>query len=494
MNFSCVVDQLLYISSVIKKDRMNIMIGKYSGKLKLLAIFVAGTFMWFNPVSSELPIQSWHLLTIFLGTMLGIILNPMPISAVALLGASICIATGTLTTNQVLNGFGEKVVWLLLLAFLIARGIIKTGLGKRIAYYFISKLGKTTLGVSYGLVFAEFFLAPIIPSVTARGGGVIYPIAESLASEYGSDHSPAHIKRNRGFISQVCFQTNIITSTMFLTAMAANPLVQSLAYKEGIEITWASWALGAIVPGIVSLILMPLLVYIIHPPAIKQSPEAPKAAKEALKKMGKVSLNELTMIIVFVALIVGWVLDKKIGLDATSVALFGVVALLVTGVLEWNDVVNEKGAWDSFVWFAVMVMLSGYLAEFGTIKWIGVQIGAALQHYPATVAIPLLMVIYFYLHYLFASATAHATVLFATFLFLILGFGASPMLSGMVLAYFTALSSGLTHYGIATAPIYYESKSVSTREWWTIGVLVSFLNLTIWGVIGGAWWKYLGWF
>lgn len=472
----------------------SIVMNKYNDKLKLLSIFVVCIFMWFYPISNELSTQSWHLLVIFLGTMLGIIMNPMPISAVALLGASLCIATGTLSTNQVLNGFSEKVVWLLLFAFLIARGIIKTGLGKRIAYYFIAKLGRTTLGVSYGLVFAEFFLSPIIPSVTARGGGVIYPIAESLASEYGSNHSPENIKRNRGFIGQVCFQTNIITSTMFVTAMAANPLLQSLAFKEGIEITWASWALGAIIPGIISLILMPLLVYIIHPPAIKQSLEAPKAAKEALQKMGRVSFHEMIMIIVFAALIIGWVLDKKIGLDATSVAMFGVVALLVTGVLSWNDAINEKGAWDSFIWFAVMVMLSGYLAEFGTIKWIGTQIGESIKHYPSSIAIPLLAVIYFYLHYLFASATAHATVLFTTFLYLVLGFGANPMLTAMILAYFTALSSGLTHYGIATAPIYYESKSVSTKEWWIIGFLVSLLNLGIWGIIGGVWWKYLGWY
>jgi DASS family divalent anion:Na+ symporter len=281
---------------------------------------------------------------------------------------------------------------------------------------------------------------------------------------------------------------------MFLTAMAANPLLQSLSYKEGIEITWASWALGAIVPGIISLILMPLLIYVIHPPAIKHSPQAPKMANEALKNMGRISFHEMTMIVVFVALIIGWILDKKIGLDATSVAMFGVVTLLVTGVLEWNDAIHEKAAWDSFIWFAIMVMLSGYLAEFGTIKWIGLKIGESLKHYPAVIAVPLLMLIYFYLHYLFASATAHATVLFSTFLLLILSFGTNPMLAAMSLVYLTSLSGGLTHYGIATAPIYYGSKAVSTKQWWTIGLLVSILNLAIWGIIGGIWWKYLGWF
>lgn len=470
---------------------------KQSSLLKLLTIFIAGSILWFYPASSEISLQAWHLLIIFLCTMVGIILNPLPISAVAMLGAGTCLVSGVLSTQQILNGFSEKVVWLLVFAFLIARGIIKTGLGKRMAYYFIAKLGKTTIGLSYGLVFTELFLAPLIPSVTARGGGVVYPIAQSLSDALAAEHkdnNPSHIKKTMGFLSQVCFQANVVTSAMFLTAMASNPLIQSFANKAGAEVTWSSWALGAIVPGLLSLFLLPLVIYFIHPPAIKSSPEAPKHAIEALKKMGRVSIHELIMMVTFTLLILGWILDKKIGIDATAVAMLGVVILLTTGVLEWEDAINEKGAWDSFIWFAVMVMLSGYLAEFGVIKWIASIISEKLKHYSMIIAVPCLMLVYFYLHYLFASVAAHVTVLFSTFLFLIIGFNVPIMLAAMPLAYFSSLSGGLTHYGIATAPIYFGTKSVTTKEWWVIGFIVALMNIAIWGGIGSAWWKYLGWF
>lgn len=470
---------------------------QYSNLLKILLITMAGIFMWLYPAPQGLSEQAWHLLIIFLCTMVGIVLNPLPISAVALLGSAMCIATGVLGTQQVLNAFSEKVVWLLVFAFLIARGIIKTGLGRRMAYYFIAKLGKTTLGLSYGLVFTEFFLSPLIPSVTARGGGVVYPIAQSLSDALAQEHhdsNPNHIKKTMGYISQVCFQANVITSAMFLTAMAANPLIQSFANKAGAEITWSSWALGAIVPGIISLSLMPLIIYFLHPPAIKVSPKAPNHAVEALKKMGKISINELIMVITFASLILGWILDKKIGLDATAVAMIGVVVLVVTGVLEWEDAINEKAAWDSFIWFAVMIMLSGYLAEFGVIKWISTHIIESLKHHPAIIAVPALMLVYFYLHYLFASVAAHVTVLFSTFLVLITSFDVSVMLAAMPLAYFSSLSGGLTHYGIATAPIYYGTKAVTTKEWWTIGFVICLVNLIIWGGVGSIWWKFLGWF
>lgn len=470
------------------------MLATNSKLLKLLFLFILGTLMWFFPISEEIPSNSWHLLVIFLCTIIGIILNPLPISAMSLLGAGACIIFGVLDTKQVLSGFSDRVIWLLVFAFLISRAMIKTGLGKRLAYYLISKIGKSTIGLSYGLVFAEFLLSPAIPSVTARGGGIIYPIAQSLATAYGDNQPHSSIKRTLGYISQVCFQANIITSSMFLTAMASNPLVQSLALKQGIEITWGTWALGAIVPGVISLILLPLLIYILHKPAITYSENAPKQALAALKEMGKISLNEIIMIITLAGLIMGWILDKKIGLDATAVAMIGVIVLLLTGVLEWNDAINEKGAWDSFVWFAIMVMLSGYLAEFGAVKLISLKIGVYLSSYNPIVAFPLLVALYFYLHYLFASAAAHIAVLYSTFLLLIIGLDVPIMIAAMPIAYFSALSGGLTHYGIATAPLYYGTKSVTTLEWWKIGFCMSIQNLLIWGIIGGLWWKYLGWF
>jgi DASS family divalent anion:Na+ symporter len=118
-------------------------------------------------------------------------------------------------------------------------------------------------------------------------------------------------------------------------------------------------------------------------------------------------------------------------------------------------------------------MLSGYLAEFGVIKWIATMIADSLKHYPMMIAVPCLMLVYFYLHYLFASVAAHVTVLFSTFLLLVISFNVPVMIAAMPLAYFSSLSGGLTHYGIATAPIYFGTKAVTTKEWWIIGFLIA---------------------
>lgn len=464
---------------------------KYKG---LLITFILGLILWYTPVPVGLSPQAWHLFAIFITTIFGIVLNPLPIGAIALLGILVAVLTRTLTIEQALGGFGVSMIWLVVLAFMISRGFIKTGLGKRIAYYFISKIGHSTLGLSYGLVLTDLILAPMIPSVTARGGGIVFPIAKSLAEEYAKHASEGNKKNSTcGFIMQVCFQTNIITSAMFLTAMVGNPLAVKLAANIGVEISWNTWALGAIVPGLLALSLLPLFLYMIYPPSIKITEDAPQKARELLKSMGSISKQEIIMLLTFILLITCWILDKSIGLDATTTALIGVSILLISGILTWNDALQERGAWDTFIWFGTLVMMSDYLSKFGMMSWIGEHVDSLISREYLYLSLVILALFYFYIHYIFASITAHLTVLYTTFLMIFVNLGMPPLPSALLFAYASCLSAGLTHYGIASAPVFYEAKYLSTREWWKVGLLTSFFIILVWVCAGGAWWKILGW-
>lgn len=75
--------------------------------------------------------------------------------------------------------------WLIAIAFWLSGGFIRSGLGARIAYSIVSLFGKTTLGLTYSLVFAEALLAPAIPSVAARAGGLFLPLAKALCLACG---------------------------------------------------------------------------------------------------------------------------------------------------------------------------------------------------------------------------------------------------------------------------------------------------------------------
>jgi DASS family divalent anion:Na+ symporter len=458
--------------------------------LALLFLFVI--FWFLLPIPKGMSVQGWHLFIIFILTIFGLIINPLPMGAIAFSAISIVVLTKTLTLKLTLSSFSSSIVWLIVSAFLLAKGFIKTGLGSRIAYYFVSILGKSTLGLAYGLTAAEVMFAPLMPSNTARGAGIIYPIIDSLNKEYDSKPDDASRRKIGSYLIKLLYQINVLTSAMFLTATAGNPLIVSLAMGQGIEISWGTWAIACIVPGSVSLIVLPALLYVIYPPEMKSTPEAPAFARAKLKDLGPLSSGEKIMLFVFALLLSLWVFGDKYGIDATTAALFGLVVLLVSGVLQWEDVITEKRAWDTFIWMAVLIMLSDQLAKMGITTWFGEKMQKAVSSFSWVTVFIIVGLFYFYVHYFFASMTAHISAMYSAFLVVCINSGVPPMYIALFMGVGSSLSAGLTHYGTGTAPVYFSTKYVTTAEWWKIGFIVSVVNISIWGFIGGVWWKVLG--
>ncbi len=146
--------------------------------------------LWWLPVPVGLTVQAWHLFAIFAATILGFILQPMPLGAVALAGVTFSALLGILKPGEALAGFSDTTIWLIVSAFLFAKGFIKTGLGRRIAYVLILWFGSSSLKLAYTLVLSDFIISPATPSNTARSGGILFPIVRSLASAFGSEPGP----------------------------------------------------------------------------------------------------------------------------------------------------------------------------------------------------------------------------------------------------------------------------------------------------------------
>ncbi len=434
-----------------------------------------------------------HLFALFVTTIVGIILKALPMGAVAMIGIAATALTGTLSIADSMSGFSDVVIWLIVLAFFISRGFIKTGLGARIAYTFMALLGKRTIGLSYGLAATDLVLAPAIPSNTARGGGIIMPIMASLARAYGSTPGDASARKMGSFLTLTAYQVNCITSAMFLTAMAANPLAQKLAGDLKVNITWGGWALAALVPGLVALIVVPYLIYRLHRPEITETPEAVEMAKGHLRDLGAIKRQEWMMLGVFVMLLILWIFAKQLGdLNPTTSALAGLAVLLLSGVLSWDDIKAETGAWDTLVWFAALVMMASFLNKLGMIPWFSKTMGGMVAGKGWIAAFLVLALVYFYSHYFFASNTAHVASMYAAFLGVSIVAGAPPVLAALVLAFFSNLFAGMTHYGTGPAPVLFGTGYVEIGTWWRLGLFISLVNIVIWVGIGGLWWKVLG--
>ena len=479
---------------IYRQLRLNLIVAKIEQYNRLsLPLFVGG-IIWLLPHPVEVNLQGWHLLAIFMATIVSFITRPLPNGAVAIIALTVAIITGTLTIEQGLSGFSHKTAWLTVCSFLVARAIIKTGLGTRVAYVFITLFGKNSLLLSYGLLLTDLILSPVMPSGNARSGGVIFPIVKSLATAYHSEPGDGTERKIGSFLMTTAYQGTQITTALFLTAMVANPLMAELAQEiAGVDIDWLTWAIAASLPGTLSLLIMPLIVFWFYPPQLKSTPEAPKLARKKLKILGKIKRQEWSTIIILVALLLLWGWGNQLwGIESVTTSLMGVVLLIVTRVLTWKDIVREQKTWDIFIWFSILLMMATFLSEFGLINWVSNEIGSAVQNLRWQAAIAYLCITYFYSNYFFASKAARAGAMYPAFLSVAISLKTPPMYSVLVLAFLVNLSGCLTHYSTAEAPIYFGAEYIDAATWCKLGLYLSLVYLIVWTVIGAWWWQLLG--
>lgn len=474
--------------------------------LKAALPIAIGLVIWFLPVPDVagpdgeqlVAPEGMHMLGIFVGTIVGLITRPLPTAAVSVIGLSVAMITDTMPLSgspaPALAGFSNTTVWLIVAAYFISEGFLLTGLGRRIALLFVRRLGKSSLGLAYGMAATDLILAPATPSNTARAGGVIYPIVRSLSLLEDSAPDDDSRKRLGAYLMMSTVLVNTITSAMFITAMAGNPVAvdAAAALDPPIDLSWGQWAIAAAVPGIVSLIAVPWLLYRLYPPGLKHTPQAPEHAREELAELGAVTRPEWIMVMTFVLLLALWVLGDTLDINATATAFVGVSTLLVTKVLSWKDMAANSSAWQTLIFFGVLVGMASYLNTLGVIPWIGQEMSQLVEGWGWVPAFALLAVAYFYVHYLFASNTAQITAMYAVFLSTAVVAGAPPIFAALVLGFLGNLFGGLTHYASGPSAVIAGSGYVPPSEWIRTALIMSIPVLVIWATVGTGWMYVIG--
>ncbi|MFT4190293.1 MAG: DASS family sodium-coupled anion symporter [Comamonas sp.] len=463
------------------------------------------------PTPDGLTPKAWGLVAIFLTTIVAIILKVMPIGVMAMMAIMIVSLSQVTSTSSkgaitdALSSFANPLIWLIVTAVLISRGLKKTGLGNRLGLFFISLLGRRTLGIGYGLAICELILAPFTPSNTARGGGIVHPIMKSIAHAFDSDPEKGTQGKVGTYLALVNYHANPISSAMFVTATAPNPLVVDYVARvtqQSFHLSWGTWALCMLLPGLVCMALMPLIIYWLSPPQVKATPDAVDFARRELKAMGSIKGKEKVMLGTFAMLLLLWadvpaaLFGPAFSLDPTVVALLGLFTLLITGTLDWDDVLSEKSAWDTLVWFGALVMMANELNKLGVITWFsnGLQHGIAVAGLSWQLSAAVLVLVFLFSHYLFASTTAHISAMLLAFLTV----GAALVPAAYLIPFLLMMAAAscimmtLTHYATGTSPIIFGSGYVTLGQWWQVGFIMAVFELLVFALVGCLWWKVLG--
>jgi DASS family divalent anion:Na+ symporter len=454
-------------------------------------VVIPGALLYFFPLP-DLNQQQSRLLGIFVATIIALVAQPVRMGVSVVLSMTLLALTRTLPPAKVLSGFSNVTVWLIFTAFLFTRAVTATGFGTRVGYLFIRQFARTPLSLGYSIAAADLVLAPFIPSDTARGGGIIFPIARSVASDFGSEPGPTS-KRIGAYLMLVSFHTCYIASAMFLTGMASNPVVAEFARQIcHVDLTWMRWLSGSVVPGMLSLIVVPWLLFRWCKPEIQDTAGARDLARTELERMGPMNREEKWLVAIMLGVMAGWVTSPWHGIPNTFVALAGLGAILLARVISWDDLLSEQRAWDALIWFAPILMMSDVLNETGVIKVLSGKLFAVMGGWPWPLCLFALVLAYLYVHYSFASMTAQVTALYPAFLAAAVAGGVPALIAALPLGYYSNLNAGITHYGTGSAPVFYGAGYVRQAEWWRYGFLLSVVNFIIWMGVGIWWWKLVG--
>lgn len=453
-----------------------------------------GIILWLlTPLRpAAINIQAWHLFAIFIATIIACVTKPLPMMATTIIAVVVAILTGIFKMKEVAAGFGNSTAWMVAMCMFLAAGFIKSGLGKRIAYFFVKTFGKKTLGLAYALSLVETVLAIGIPSNNARVNGIMYPIIDNLSKEMGSDPKKKTERDMGSYLVFNEYEVNIVTSTMFLTGLAGNMVALGIAQTQNISISWMQWFIAAIVPGIISLLVVPFILYRIYPPKIKETPNAHAWADSKLKELGKMSAAEKIMAGIFILAVILWLVGPKFGIDATLVSFIAVALLLLCGVINIKDILNQSFAWNILVWLSIIMLMSQKLMKLGFFPWFSKTLGSALHGMNWVLVLVVLYLAYFYLHYLFPSVSTQISALYAGFLSIAIGAGVPPTMAALMLALDSSLYLSTSSYSAGPAALLSTTGYVSNKDWWKLSAIIGLVLNIIWLGGGLVWTKIIG--
>ena len=455
-------------------------------RIKRATPFALALGIWFSPVPAGLTAPAWHLFAVFAAAIVSVLINAFPLLTASMLAVGAIVLTGTVKPEQAYSGFANSSVLLVVIAFIVAQAVVKSGLGRRISLFMVSRFGGSSLGLAYSVVLTDAAIAPAFPSNTARGG-VLFPIVLAVAKGAGSEPGNAETRRLGGYLMFCSMASLAVSSALWMTATSANPIAVQIVRQSGLEIDFGTWLLASAVPSLVAIILLPLIVAQVFPPNVGKTPEAPAAARKELAGMGRMSREEVITAVTFMLMVSGWIFGSRLNLNTTSVAFMGFGVLLFLDVITLNDITKQGDTLVTFFWLAVLFAMSGMLNELGFMGYVGERMATRLSGLSWITMYVTLVVLYVLIHYMFVSQSSQVLALFGVFLDVGTKGGVPLPLMAFALLFASSYFSVITPQGGSQNIIFAASGYLTQPELYKLGAIITFAFLLVYLLIGSPW-------
>ncbi|PVU95984.1 hypothetical protein BB561_001451 [Smittium simulii] len=393
--------------------------------------------------------------------------------------------------DAAMSGFSSGIAWLIFSAFQIGKAIQITKLGHRVSLVILYHMGNSLLGLGYAICVIELVLSAFIPSNSARGGGIIFPIITSIIESI--EMSEFEMQPVYQYINLVGAYANTATSSIFLTSMAGNPLL-ALKAKEifGIDFNFSAWFIGCFFVGFVVLLTIPIFSMLYFKPQFEIQQLKHRISSERYD-LGKITSKELKLCAVLFVCIILWAGSPIFKISAPIVAFLATVALMLFDVLEWNDILSNTSAWDTFFWLAIFYTLANQLSLLGISSFIGKVLSNLLSSLSPFMSMIILSIIYYYSTYLFSSTTSHIVALSGPFMEAAKFLKVNPLVFTAILGLFSSLAAVLAPYCCGCIAIYASLPYIKPNDWFKAGIFFSIVQILIVFGIGIPFYYLIGW-
>jgi DASS family divalent anion:Na+ symporter len=442
--------------------------------------------IWLVPVPAGLTAPAWHLFAVFVAAIAAVLVGAFPLLTSTMLAVAAVVLTGTISPAKAFSGFANASVLLVVVAFLVAQAIVKSGLGRRISLFMVSRFGRSSLGLAYSIVLTDAVIAPAFPSNTARGG-VLFPVVLSVATGCGSRPDDPEGRRLGGYLMFCAMASIAVSSALWMTATSANPIGIQVAREFGLEIGFGKWLVAASVPALTAILLLPRVVARLFPPGVGETPDAPVAARKELAELGRLSRDERITAVTFALMVSGWIFADTLGLNVTSIAFAGLGLLLLTNVLTVDDIAAQGDTLATFLWLAVLFALSGQLNELGFMGYVGQRLASHLGGLSWPVTYVTLVVLYVAIHYMFVSQSSQVLALMGVFLDVGIRGGVPAPLMAFALLFASSYFSVITPQGGSQNVIFVGAGYLTQRELYRLGLWMTLFFLAVFLTVGTAW-------
>lgn len=449
---------------------------------RMLGIMVFSVIVWATTAISY-PVSASVIIAL-MALLIGFAPNP---ATGKIFGTAAGLAMG-------LKGFSSTAFCLVGAALFLAAAMTKTGLDKRIALTVLSKLGTKSNHVVIGVICCGFILSFFVPSTTARVACLV-PIVLGMISAFGVPLK----SRFAGMLMITVAQVDSVWNVGIKTAAAQNMVaVNFIRTQLGVDISWMDWFIAAAPFAILMSFALYHVMMFLMPPEIKEIPGGKETVKKLLADMGKITTNEIKLLVISICLLILWTTEKKLHVIDTSTTTMVAITLLMLpkiGVMQWNEVVNKIN-WGTVVLFGVGISLGSALLSTKAATWLANVIVSTFDLADSTTLTVLAIMALFLIivHMGFASAAGLASAIIPIIISVLQQLktpGVNVIGMTMILQYVVSFGFILP----VNAPqnmIAYGTNTFEVRDFVRSGIPLTLIGFALIMLLGSTYWKWLG--